>query len=100
MGLWAEHLKTWEEAFRFPGTLECTQRVKEMASFNWQSYNFDTYNLPQDPAPPGNLLLYPIQVEQSGEISNLANFTSFPDYPSTARVMGGKQAMIPDKITT
>ena len=25
MGLWAEHLKTWEEAFRFPGTLECTQ---------------------------------------------------------------------------
>jgi len=74
--------------------------TEEMASFNWQSYNFDTYNLPQDPAPPGNLLLYPIQVEQSGEISNLANFTSFPDYPSTARVMGGKQAMIPDKITT
>ena len=25
MGLWAEHLKTWEETFRFPGTLECTQ---------------------------------------------------------------------------
>ena len=25
MSLWAEHLKTWEESFRFPGTLECTQ---------------------------------------------------------------------------
>ena len=30
MSLWAEHLKTWEEQFRFPGTLDCTARVKEM----------------------------------------------------------------------
>jgi len=100
MGLWAEHLKTWEEAFRFPGTLECTQRVKEMASFNWQSYNFDFYGMDQMEPPPGHLLLYPVQVETSGEMTNLNGFVSFPDYPSTAKVMGGKSAVIPDKITT
>ena len=73
MGLWAEHLKTWEESFRFPGTLECTQvprpsmseiltltlfciqRVKEMCDFNWQSYSFDVYGLDQMEPPPGHL---------------------------------------------
>ena len=81
MGLWAEHLKTWEETFRFPGTRECTQvklsqarivfftyhllsnqRVKEMCNFNWQSYNFEVYGMDQMEAPPGHLLLYPVQV--------------------------------------
>ena len=80
MSLWAEHLKTWEESFRFPGTLECTQvllihvkivllthlfctqRVKEMCNFNWQSYNFEVYGMDQMEAPPGHLLLYPVQV--------------------------------------
>ena len=83
MGLWAEHLKTWEESFRFPGTLECTQvprpsmseilkltllciqRVKEMCDFNWKSYNFDVYGLDQMEPPPGHLLLYPVQVPSS-----------------------------------
>jgi len=100
MGLWAEHLKTWEESFRFPGTLECTQRVKEMCDFNWKSYNFDVYGLDQMEPPPGHLLLYPVQVEMNGEMTNRDNFVSFPDYPSTAKVMGGKSAVIPDKITT
>ena len=31
MQLWASHLQTWEESFRYPGTLETTQRVKEMS---------------------------------------------------------------------
>lgn len=100
MSLWAEHLKTWEEIFRFPGTLDCTQRVKEMCSYNWKSYNFEEYGLPQDPPPPGHLLLYPIQVDAGGNISNLDKFTSFPDYPSTAKIFGGKSGMIPEKITT
>ena len=41
-----------------------------------------------------------LQVDMNGEMSNLDNFVSFPDYPSTAKVMGGKSAVIPDKITT
>jgi len=100
MSLWAEHLRTWEEGFRFPGTLDCTARVKEMCWYNWQSYNFEKYGLPQEQLPPGQLLLYPIQVEQNGDIRNLPDFESFPDYPSTAKVFGGKSAMIPDKVTT
>lgn len=102
MSLWAEHLKTWEEAFRFPGTLDCTARVKEMCWFNWQSYNFEAYGLPQEQLPPGHLLMYPYKVEQNGEIGNLTNpnFPSFPDYPSTAKIFGGKSAMLHEKITT
>ena len=78
-----------------------------MAWFNWQSYNFDAYGLPQESPPPGKLLLYPIevriiltlefstlycilQVQQNGSINNLPNFKSFPDYPSSARVFGTK----------
>eukprot|EP00092_Neocalanus_flemingeri_P027266 GFUD01029568.1.p1 GENE.GFUD01029568.1~~GFUD01029568.1.p1 ORF type:complete len:832 (-),score=202.16 GFUD01029568.1:287-2782(-) len=100
MSLWAEHLKTWEEQFRFPGTLDCTARIKEMCWFNWQSYNFEKYGLPQEELPPGQLLLYPIKVEQNGEIGNLPDFKSFPDYPSSAKVFGSKSAMIPEKVTT
>jgi len=100
MSLWAEHLRTWEEIFRFPGTLDCTQRIKEMADYNWQSYNFDAYNLPQDPAPPGSLLMYPIQVDAGGNVSNRDMFSSFPDYPNTAKIFGSKSQMIPEKITT
>ena len=116
MSLWAEHLKTWEDTFRFPGTLECTRRVKEMCSYNWKSYNFEAYGIPQDPPPPGHLLLYPIQVnpfmalkyqtflsskvDESGTISNLDRFTSFPDYPPTATIFGSKSGFIPEKVTT
>ena len=64
MSLWAEHLKTWEDTFRFPGTLECTRRVREMCKYNWKSYNFEEYGIAQDPPPPGHLLLYPIQVSK------------------------------------
>ena len=38
------------------------QRVKEMCNFNWQSYNFEVYGMDQMEAPPGHLLLYPVQV--------------------------------------
>lgn len=100
MGLWAEHLKTWEELFRFPGTLECTKRIKDMCWYNWQSYNYEKYNLPQNQLPPGQLVLYPIQVESNGRINNLPHFTSFPDYPPNAKVFGSKSAVIPEKVTT
>ena len=42
--------------------LFCSQRVKEMCSFNWQSYNFEVYGMDQMEPPPGHLLLYPVQV--------------------------------------
>jgi len=71
-----------------------------MSWFNWQSYNFEKYGLPQETPPPGKLLLYPMEVSPSGEISNIDQFRSFPDYPETAKVFGGKSGMIPEKVTT
>ena len=135
MQLWSALLQTWEESFRYPGTLETTQRVKEMSWHNWQCYNYDKYNLDQNDLPPGKLLLYPIQVNPAprpnfwnwplwnfiycrirfylfipslifqvshyGEVSNLDMFKSFPDYPDTAKVMGGKSGVsLLDKVTT
>ena len=31
MQLWASHLQTWEESFRYPGMLKTTQKIREMA---------------------------------------------------------------------
>jgi hypothetical protein len=36
-----------------------------MCDYNWQAYNYDKYNFPQQVAPPGQLLTYPIQVQFS-----------------------------------
>ena len=40
MQLWAAMTQTWEESFRFPGTLETTQRIKEMSWSVIRYYNF------------------------------------------------------------
>ena len=38
------------------------QAILKHLRYNWQSYNFEKYGLPQEQLPPGQLLLYPIQV--------------------------------------
>jgi len=100
MHLWAEHLKFWEESFRFPGTLATARKMKEMCDYNWEKYNYDFYGHPESDLPPGLLLTYPVKITADGKMENLPGFKSFPDYPSTAQVFGGKSAMIPEKITT
>ena len=100
MSLWAEHLKIFDDLFKFPGTLDCVTKVKEMTWYNWQSYNYEKYNLPREIPTPGQLLTYPVLIQPDGTMENLPNFTSFPDFPSSAQVFGTKSAMIPEKITT
>jgi len=100
MKLWAEHLRHWEELFRVPGTLDCTRKIKEYTDHNWKLYNYEKYGQPQEIIPPGQLLTYPIEVSQDGRLSNLDGFKSFPDYPSSALILGSKSNMIPEKITT
>ena len=46
------------------------------------------------------MITFFLQVSPSGEISNIDQFRSFPDYPETAKVFGGKSGMIPEKVTT
>jgi len=100
LSLWAEHLRHWEETFRFPGTLVCARKIKEMSDYNWELYNYDKYGHPEDQLPPGQLLTYPVQISMDGRLENLPGFKSFPDYPSSAQVFGSKSNMIPEKITT
>ena len=40
MQLWSAMTQTWEESFRYPGTLETTQRMKEMSWSVIRHYNF------------------------------------------------------------
>eukprot|EP00088_Acartia_fossae_P036456 TRINITY_DN3767_c0_g1_i10.p1 TRINITY_DN3767_c0_g1~~TRINITY_DN3767_c0_g1_i10.p1 ORF type:complete len:833 (-),score=154.58 TRINITY_DN3767_c0_g1_i10:667-3165(-) len=100
MKLWAAFLRHWEELFRFPGTLDCTRKVKEYTDYNWRVYNYDFYGMDEMPLPPGLLLTYPVKITPDGMMQNLDGFASFPDYPSTALVFGSKSNIIPEKITT
>ena len=34
-----------------------------MTWHNWQSYNWEKYNLPREVPPPGQLLMYPVMVQ-------------------------------------
>jgi len=100
MSLWAEHLCIFDDIFKFPGTLDCVSKIKEMVWYNWQSFNFEKYNLPREVATPGQLLMYPVEIQQNGTLSNLPRFTSFPDFPEAAKIFGTKSAVLPEKITT
>jgi hypothetical protein len=71
-----------------------------MVWYNWQSFNFEKYNLPREVATPGQLLMYPVEIQQNGTLSNLPRFTSFPDFPEAAKIFGTKSAVLPEKITT
>ena len=99
MSLWTQHLKIWDPLFRFPATLECTRKVKDMAAYNWQVYSAETQ--PGDcPVTPGQLLAYPLNILNDGSIEYLENISSFPDFPSSAKIMGKTNPMIPVKLTT
>merc|ERR1711994_362594 len=51
MSLWTEHLRYWDPGFRFPSFLECTRKIKEMASYNWEVY----HGGPPGSSTPGQL---------------------------------------------
>lgn len=96
LSLWTEHLKACEPVFLNPASIECVQTVKGMASYNWQVY------LTGQPgsATPGQLLPYPLNVMPDGTLQCIQGVANFPDYPSSAKVMGKLSAVIPQKVTT
>ena len=61
-----------------------------------QMYTKDEYGT----VTPGQLLAYPLNVLQDGSLENLEGFQSFPDWPSSAKIVGKLNAMIPQKLTT
>ena len=72
------------------------QMVKSMALYNWQMYVKDEYGT----EAPGQLLAYPLNIMPDGSLENLEGFSSFPDWPSSAKVVGKLNSMIPQKLTT
>jgi phospholipase D1/2 len=61
MSLWAEHLGVLEPAFTNPESLECVQRVNEMAQANWEQYIAEEVTDMR-----AHLLPYPVQVKDEG----------------------------------
>ena len=95
MSLWAEHFRTTCQEFIHPGTNECVQKVKEMALHNWKQYNG-----PDGSTTPGQVLCYPLNINQNGSIETLDGVSTFPDFPPGSRIMGQVSTVIPEKLTT
>ena len=64
-----------------------------MVSYNWGLY------LNKQPTP-GQLLPYPLNVMPNGELKYLDGVSSFPDFPSSAKIMGKTNPLMPQKVTT
>ena len=70
-----------------------------MAAYNWHVYSMEVED-ESYPVTPGQLLCYPLNVLGNGSIEYLADISSFPDFPSSAKIMGKTNPMIPVKLTT
>ena len=93
LSLWAEHLRTCEPVFLHPASFECVQRIKTMVSYNWSQYLSKNVT-------PGQLLPYPLNVLNDGKLEYIDGVSSFPDFPSSAKIMGEPSPVIPMKVTT
>ncbi|KAJ9540895.1 hypothetical protein OSB04_027401 [Centaurea solstitialis] len=93
MSLWAEHLGALEKAYKEPETLECVNRVNEIAKDNWTRYTSDRFQTLQ-----GHLLRYPLQVDPNGNVSSLPGYENFPDLGG--KVIGVHSPTLPDILTT
>jgi len=96
MSLWTEHFRHCDELFIYPATMDCVQRVKQLAYVNWQQYNAPS------PAGPTNsqMLPYPLNVMEDGRLENLPGIKTFPDFGPGAKIKGQTSAVIPQKVTT
>lgn len=95
MSLWAEHFRFTCTDFHFPGSEECLNKVKNLAAYNWQIYCQMKHGV-----TPGQVLCYPLKIEQDGSIGTLDGMTSFPDFGPIAYIMGAKSSYIPQTATT
>lgn len=95
MSLWSEHLglEKIEACYKEPGSLECVNKVNEIAVENWSKFTSENYSKLQ-----GHLLKYPVQVDADGNVSSLPGHESFPDVGG--RILGSHSQTIPDILTT
>ncbi|CAN6311488.1 unnamed protein product [Urochloa humidicola] len=94
MSLWYEHLGMQHQDFMNPGSLECVQRVNNIASKFWDLYA----SVKLDADLPGHLLSYPIAVAKDGTVTELPGMKFFPD--TRAPVLGQISKTLPPVLTT
>ncbi|KAK9281925.1 hypothetical protein L1049_004833 [Liquidambar formosana] len=94
MSLWYEHLGMLDESFQEPESVECIQKVNQMADKYWDLYSSEV--LEHD--LPGHLLRYPVGVASEGKVTELPGTEFFPD--TKARVLGTKSDYMPPILTT
>ena len=61
----------------------------------WQQYCG-----PEGSTTPGQILCYPLNVLQDGNIKTLDGVDEFPDFPSGSKILGTISSVIPQKVTT
>uniref|UniRef100_A0A7S4N196 phospholipase D n=1 Tax=Odontella aurita TaxID=265563 RepID=A0A7S4N196_9STRA len=96
MHCWATTMGKFEHIFRDPSSLECVQRVNEIAEENWRRYT-----APGEPRDMNSYLVpYPIEVREDGTIQARSDLKGgcFPD--TRAKVLGTKSMTIPEILTT
>lgn len=94
MSLWYEHLGMLDDSFLNPESVECIQKVNNIASKYWDLYTSETL----DHDLPGHLLTYPIGVTYDGAVTELPGTEFFPD--TKARVLGTRADYLPPILTT
>ncbi|KAK3219393.1 hypothetical protein Dsin_013363 [Dipteronia sinensis] len=94
MALWYEHLGMLDGTFLQPESLECVQKVNQVADKYWDLYSSET--LEHD--LPGHLLRYPIGISSEGDVTDYPGTEFFPD--TKARVLGTKSDYMPPILTT
>ena len=75
MALWYEHLGMLDNSFLHLESVECVQRVNQIARKYWDLYSSETL----DHDLPGHLLNYPIHITEKGEVKELPGIEFFPD---------------------
>lgn len=94
--VFTEHLGEYLPEFENPSSSECTARIRQLASRNWNHFSADDTGRVTD-MPHGHLALYPYEFDQNtGSVS--AKRTNFPDFTG-ALIKGSANAGIPNILT-
>ena len=94
MALWYKYLGMLDNSFLHPESVECVQRVNQIARKYWDLYSNETL----DHDLPGHLLSYPIHITKKGEVKELLGIEFFID--TKAKVLGLKSKLLPPILTT
>lgn len=94
--VFSEHFGEYHEEFGNPGSVECVEKVRQLARRNWNHFSADDTGMVTD-MPHGHMALYPYEYdENTGEVSTVR--TNFPDF-SAAWIKGRATPGIPNLLT-